>query len=39
MGLFGFLKKEPLNTMPASETEEWIAGTYAMWSVYYDEKN
>lgn len=35
MGLF----KKKLNTAPVSETEEWILGTYGMWSMYYDEKN
>lgn len=39
MGLFGLFKKETLNTAPENETEEWILGTYGMWSMNYDEKS
>ena len=36
MGLFGLFKKkeETSVTLPQTDTERWIVGTYAMWSEY-----
>lgn len=36
MSLFGLFKKDTVNTIPENDTEKWILGTYAMWSVEYD---
>lgn len=35
MGLFDLFKKNKVNTAPENNTEKWILGTYAMWSMYY----
>lgn len=34
MGLFGGNKEEAGATLPVSDAERWIAGTYAVWSEY-----
>lgn len=33
--MFDLLKKNKVNTAPENNTEKWILGTYAMWSMYY----
>lgn len=34
MGLFNRTKEEPGQTLPSTDAERWIAGTYAIWSEY-----
>lgn len=34
MGIFNRTKDEPGVTLPLNEAEQWIAGTYAIWSEY-----